>query len=101
MLEPFEKGRINISELQNHSWIKITEPKRKKIELFFTSEKFLIEMMKADFISYKSSETLRNEINNFYKLSFVDDQSKIENILPKVKTFKKKSKFKIFSAKTF
>ena len=98
MLEPFEKGRNNINEALNHPWILEIRDKTEKIQTYFPGDKQVLEMTKADFISYKTSDTEeKSSVKNFYfqkKISLVEPKSK--NLLKNKHTIRKP---KFFSSK--
>jgi hypothetical protein len=70
MLEPFEKGRININELLNHSWlIDHTQDKREQVKNHFYGDKMIVEMMKIQYRSQHSNKKIAHiEINKYFHI---------------------------------
>lgn len=98
MLEPFEKGRININELLNDEWLrKNTYHKRQRVCNLYYDDKMIIEMIKADYLSYKSSIKSFKKSKKYYFLEFNQVKStvnKIENNLDQ-----KESSYKLKNSK--
>jgi serine/threonine protein kinase len=78
MLEPFEKGRINIDELINSNWVRNNQRNLNKIESVYQSYpgKMITEMMKADHVSFYNNNCREKE-DEFLKKKNLSIETKV------------------------
>lgn len=78
MMEPFEKGRINIDELINSNWVRNNQRNLGKIEAVYQTvpNKMITEMMKADHVGYYNTSSREKE-DEFLKITNSSINSKV------------------------